>query len=376
MPKRTRRRLVLLGLTLAALAVLIVLWPHANRSLTRQGAGGAPELSLVLAARDIEYCGPATPCGPGSRTDTIFYVRLLGNRAWVVAIPRDTYVEFNGYKGKINAVYGFEGARGLAQAVEQVLGLPVDHYAVLTLDLAARAVDAVGGVTVYLPDAMNYDDNAANLHIHIPAGRQHLGGQEAVGYMRFRGWVGDDLSRLDRIKEVVLQVLKRALSPANWPRVPGMVRDFWADMETDVDVGQVLALLPQLRGLELKTATLPTREEGVYLVFNDAMRRSFLAAFLGIDARPSVPPPEARVLVLDGSGAGLGAAYARGLERLALPAPEVRRIRLQEASKVLVDTALEAGGYYAEAVHLPLVSRFRLYYDADVVIVLGRDLVP
>jgi len=366
----------LLGLTLIALAVLVWIWPHRSGPGTRRGPSGTPELSVVLAARDIEYCGPATPCGPGSRTDTIFYVRLLGNRAWVVAIPRDTYVEFNGYKGRINAVYGFEGPEGLARAVEQLLGLPVDHYAILTLDLAARAVDAVGGVDVYLPDVMDYDDNAADLHIHIPAGRQHLSGEEAVGYMRFRGWVGDDLSRLDRIKEVVLQVMKRALSPANWPRVPGLVRDFWADMETDVDVSQVLALLPELRGLELKTATLPTREEGVYLVFDEAMRRDFLAAFMGIDARPSVPPPDARVLVLDGSGAGLGEAYAKGLERLALPAPEVRRIRLQEASKVLVDTALEAGGYYAEAVHLPLVSRFRLYYDADVVIVLGRDLVP
>lgn len=376
MPKRARRRLFLLGLTLLALAVLIAVWPRAQRTPTRQTAGGAPELNLVLAARDIEYCGPATPCGPGSRTDTIFYVRLLGKRAWVVAIPRDTYVELDGYKGKINAVYGFKGPEGLAKAVERVLGLPVDHYAVLTLDLAARAVDAVGGVTVQLPAAMNYDDNAANLHIHIPAGRQHLGGEEAVGYMRFRGWVGDDLSRIDRIKEVVLQVLRRALSPANWPRVPGLVRDFWSDMQTDVDVAQVLALLPQLRGLELKTATLPAREEGPYLIFDDAMRRSFLAAFLGIDAQPSVSPPKARVLILDGSGAGLGPAYARGLERLGLPAPEVRQIRLQETSKVLVDRALAAGGYYAEAVHLPLVSRFRLYYDADVVIVLGRDLVP
>ncbi|WP_457627625.1 LCP family protein [Oceanithermus sp.] len=376
MPGRTRRRLFLLGLTLIALAVLVWVWPHASGLSARRGPSGAPELSVVLAARDIEYCGPATPCGPGKRTDTIFYVRVTDGRAWAVAIPRDTYVEVDGYGGKINAVYGYEGPEGLARAVEQVLGVRVDYYAIITLDLAARAVDAVGGVDVYLPAEMNYDDNAANLHIHIPAGRQHLDGQEAVGYMRFRGWVGDDLSRLDRIKEVVLQVMKRALSPANWPRVPGMVRDFWNDLETDLDVGQALSWLPQLRGLEIKTATLPTREEGIYLVLDPEERRRFLRAFMGVDATEAVAPPEARVLLLDGSGAGLGETYAKGLERLGLKAPEVRRIRVQDVSKVLVDTALEAGNYYAEAVHLPLVTRFRLYYDADVVIVLGRDLVP
>ena len=376
MPARTRRRFFLLGLTLIALAILVWVWPQAQRSIVWRPAGAPPELSLVLAARDIEYCAPATPCGPGSRTDTIFYIRLLGNRAWVVAIPRDTYVEFDGYKGKINAVYGFKGAEGLERAVEKVLGLRVDHHAIITLDLAARAVDEVGGVDVYLPADMDYDDNAADLHIHIPKGKQHLDGEQAVGYMRFRGWVGDDLSRLDRIKEVLLQVTKKALSPANWPRVPGLVREIWADLETDLDVGQVLALLPQLNGLELKSATLPEREEGSYLVFDDEARQKFLAAFMGIDAMPAVPPPEARVLILDGSGAGLGEAYAEGLKRLDLPAPEVRQIRLQDVSKVLVDKAIEAGSYYSEAVHLPLVTRFRLYYDADVVIVLGRDLVP
>ena len=376
MPARTRRRYILLGLTAIALAVLVLLWPSAPRSVVWRAAGKPPELSLVLAARDIEYCAPATPCGPGSRTDTIFYVRLLGNRAWVVAVPRDTYVELDDYKGKINAVYGFKGPEGLVRAVEKVLGLRVDHYAILTLDLARRAVDEVGGVDVYLPADMDYDDNAADLHIHIPAGKQHLNGQQAVGYMRFRGWVGDDLSRLDRIKDVLLQVTKRALAPAGWSRLPSLVRDLWSDLETDLDAGQVLALLPQLRGLELKSATLPEQEEGSYLVFSDEARSRFLAAFMGIDSQPGVKPPEARVLILDGSGAGLGEAYAAGLQRLGLQPPPVRRIRLQDVSKVLVDKELAAGNYYAEAVHLPLVTRFRLYYDADVVIVLGRDLLP
>jgi len=376
MPERTRRRIFLLGLTFLALAVLVWVWPQAQRSVVWRPAGQPPELNLVLAARDIEYCAPATPCGPGSRTDTIFYVRLLGNRAWIIAIPRDTYVELDDYKGKINAVYGFKGAEGLERAVEKVLGLRVDHYAIITLDLAAKAVDEVGGVDVYLPADMDYDDNAADLHIHIPKGKQHLNGEQAVGYMRFRGWVGDDLSRLDRIKEVLLQVTKRALSPANWSRVPGLVRDLWGDLETDLDIGQVLALLPQLSNLELKSATLPEREEGSYLVLDDEARRRFLAGFMGIDAEPAVKPPQARVLILDGSGAGLGKAYAEGLHRLALPEPEVREIRQQDVSKVLVDEAIAAGSYYSEAVHLPLVTRFRLYYDADVVIVLGRDLVP
>jgi predicted HD superfamily hydrolase involved in NAD metabolism len=53
--------------------------------------GALPEVGVVVAARDVEYCGHHTPCGPGSRTDTIFYLRLVGGEVKGVAIPRDLY---------------------------------------------------------------------------------------------------------------------------------------------------------------------------------------------------------------------------------------------------------------------------------------------
>lgn len=37
-------------------------------------------MSLVVAARDTEYCGYHTACGPGKRTDTILYVHVRGGR--------------------------------------------------------------------------------------------------------------------------------------------------------------------------------------------------------------------------------------------------------------------------------------------------------
>jgi len=365
----------LLGALLAAAAVAVGRWPSPERVATPAGGRPLPELSLVVAARDVEYCGPATPCGPGRRTDTIFFVRAVGPRVWAVAVPRDVRVELDGYRGRINAVYGFLGAKGLARAVERAVGLRVDHHLIFTLDQVARLVDAVGGVDVVLPAPMDYDDNAANLHIHFPAGRVHLGGADAVNYMRFRGWVGSDLGRLDRIKEVLLKVAKKAASPEYWPRLPGIVRSLWGGLETDLPVDQALVFLPYLKGLALRTATLPVVEEGPYLVVRPEARARFLKAFFGLGLGRAVPAPRARVLILDGSGAGLGARYAEGLARLGLPRPRVAVGRPRQVSEVWAGEDLEAGGYYAEAVHLPLVAKFHLFARADVVIALGRDLV-
>ncbi len=366
---------ILAGLALAILAVIVGRWPEPQQQVPGPSGKPLPELNVVIAARDIDYCGPATPCGPGRRTDTILFVRLVGSRAWVIAVPRDTMVRVEGYQGKVNAAFGFLGPDGLERAVSELVGFRVDRHMIFTLDLVARVVDMVGGIDVTLPAPMDYDDNAANLHIHFPKGRVHLNGADAVKYMRFRGWEGSDLGRLDRIKEVMLKVLKKVASPEYWPRLPQMAGAVWNDLETDLSLGQALVFLPYLRSLELKTATLPVIEDGPYLEVDTLRRARFQRALFGLGQGEVVALPKARVMVLDGSGADLGPRFVEGLRRLGLPPPELRRIGVREVSQVEVAGALEAGAVYAEATHLPLVTRFRLHVPADVVIVLGRDLV-
>ena len=47
-------------------------------------------------------------------------------------------------------------------------------------------IDALGGVDFNVPYNMNYDDPVQNLHIHLEAGPQHLDGQAAHDFVRFR----------------------------------------------------------------------------------------------------------------------------------------------------------------------------------------------
>ena len=49
-----------------------------------------------------------------------------------------------------------------------------------------KAVDILGGVDLYVERNMNYDDPFANLSIHLTKGYQHLDGQKAGQYGRFR----------------------------------------------------------------------------------------------------------------------------------------------------------------------------------------------
>jgi len=394
-----RPSLVLLGLALLTLAFALAYGPALQEARLEWFTGyqeGKPpeELSLVVAARDTEYCGYHTACGPGLRTDTILYVRLRGSEATLVAIPRD--LRYSGetprgyFEGRINTIYERGGgAEGLRLAVANLLGVPIEHHVILTFEAVMRLVNAVDGVEVVLPYPMKYTDRAAGLYIDFPAGLVHLDGKDAVKYMRFRRWEGADLGRLDRIKEVIGLALHKAQSPRYWPRLPGVASAVWDSLETNLSLSEALRLLPSLRSLTLKSATLPTLEAGDYLIPDQAAMPSFIAGLLGrttnSEAMARLVQAEAlglKTLLLDQSGSGLGERYRQGFIELGIPPPEIRVGEVGGSSVVLVRSgvsvvgrespAFELAKDYADMLHLPLQTRIRLEPQGyDVVIVLG-----
>jgi len=419
---RPRISLLLLGLALLALAGVLALTPPKGELRSGESAayrvGPLPEMSLVVAARDTEYCGYHTACGPGKRTDTILYVHVRGSEAEILAIPRDLLVTYQGVSGRVNAIYGRLGADGLRRAVEELLGVPVEHYLILTFDSVMKLVDAVDGIEVDLPEPMRYTDRAAGLFIDFPAGRVKMDGKNAVKYMRFRHDASGDYTRLDRIKGVLSQVTQKAQSPRYWPRLPGVAQEIWRQIETDLNLQEALAFLPYVRGLTLRAASLPTYEEGNYLLSNPEERRGFVQSFLGLvkphprpgDAGTQVQPrprpgdtglagnlgdagtqisadipPEGRVLLVDQGGRSEGKRWLEGFSQMALPEPELREEDVGLEPGVYIRSAglagdrasqeLQAGRYYSDLLHLPLISRFRPVVEGyDAVVVVGSPL--
>lgn len=363
---RPRLSFLLLALALFALGgVLSLPRPSKEEAVRPERVGTFPELGVVVAARDIEYCGYHTPCGPGSRTDTIFYLRLRGQGVQAVALPRDLYSPVVG--GKINAAYGRGGAELLKRAVEEATGLVAERHLVLTLRSVARVVDAVGGVEVHLDRPMRYTDRAAQLFIDFPAGRLHLNGEDAVKYMRFRHDALGDYARLDRIKGVLTQVLKKAQDPRTWPALTRALRESWQELDTDLSLEEILAQLPSLRGLRLSLATLPTREgPGTFLYVDEGARQGFLAAFFG--AALPASPPQVPVRLRGEVGLirwGQALLAQEGVEAV-LEEVEVVRSAVYTQDPV-------AGAYLADLFHLPLLSPHTPV--AGVVVELGKDLL-
>ncbi len=162
-------------------------------------------------------------------SDTIMLIHLSSDRkhATVVSFPRDLWVEIPAFEGKsavhmkINAAYARGGDHGPNLAlytIEQLTGIHVDHYMSINVPSLGRMVDALGGVDVCLPQAVDdtmFQGKKGGSGLKLPAGRSHLDGVQAVAYVRTRhkdtGDGPEDFGRIRRQQKFVASILTKAM---------------------------------------------------------------------------------------------------------------------------------------------------------------------
>ena len=72
----------------------------------------------------------------------------------LVHFPRDLYVTVPGHgKDKINAAFAYGGAPLLVRTLQGLVGVPIDHVALVDFEGFKNMTDAVGGVNVYAEEA-------------------------------------------------------------------------------------------------------------------------------------------------------------------------------------------------------------------------------
>ncbi|MDF2569208.1 MAG: lytR 2 [Sporomusa sp.] len=196
------------------------------------------------------------------RSDTMFVVTVDTSTKEVsmLSIPRDTRVKIPGYGwDKINHAYA-EGGHKLSQrAVEDLLGIPMDYYAIINFAAFNKIVDAVGGVTIDVEKRMYYEDPYDNLLIDLKPGEQKLDGRTAIKYVRYRDEEGD-IGRIERQQKFIKAMLKEVTSPFILPRVPGIIREINSALQTDMTTSEMLNLAKLLNDASktgLKAETIP-----------------------------------------------------------------------------------------------------------------------
>jgi LCP family protein required for cell wall assembly len=197
---------------------------------------------LILGTDDSETRGAL------GRTDTIILSTITPYYTGLLGIPRDLWVTVPGVgPQRINTAYFFaeaanegSGPRAAMDTVRQTFGVTVHNYLLIHMAGLAKVVDALGGVDITLEKPM----------AGYPPGTYHLGGSEALAFVRER-YSSDDFSRMKQGQILAAAALKKAVfSPSDWPKLPQAALAAFSTVETDVPVW----LYPRLGLALLRTA--------------------------------------------------------------------------------------------------------------------------
>ncbi|MEV7956663.1 LCP family protein [Streptomyces sp. NPDC087532] len=160
----------------------------------------------------------------GARSDTAMVVHIPEGRTQAVAvsIPRDTLVtrpECTKADGStapsanrvmFNSVYSQVGPACVVKTVEKMSKVRIDHYLEINFAGFKDLVDAIGGVTVDVPQ--DIDDKSSGLH--LTKGTHKLDGTQSLAYVRTRHGIGDgsDLGRIGLQQQFLLALLSEVKS--------------------------------------------------------------------------------------------------------------------------------------------------------------------
>ncbi|MDT8914545.1 LCP family protein [Amycolatopsis sp. PS_44_ISF1] len=321
-------------------------------------------------------------------TDTLIVLRIPNGQESIKAfsIPRDSYVRLAGGPDKINSAFGkakaaeasrlraagetdkdrlrveslTAGRRATRQAVEDLTGVTIDHFAEVNLLSFYDISNAVGGVPVCLKEATKDEDSGAD----FPKGPQKVSGGDALAFVRQRkNLPRSDLDRVVR-QQVFLASLAHEVLSAGTLADPGKLGALIDAVKKSVVIDSTWNLLDfvgRLQGITgggIQFSTIPvanpdyrySRQHPSWTAVqvDPVQVKAFAAGLIG--APPSGAPPSGPAAgpIVDvsnaGEASGLAARVADVLEERGFTPGRTGNTTARRASLVRYGPGLAAPG--------------------------------
>lgn len=282
-PKRRPGRWLRLLYSLLALIIIVLvvyagaLWKQWNDSLGKISSHEADAARPIASADRAQVkplamllLGMDTREQTGSlNTDVIMVIAMnpKSNTATVVSVPRDSELGMSGYKTqKVNAFYaGFrrqgerdqnlEGDKANSYAqdkMREMMGeffdIPIDYTAVINFQGFVDVVDQLHGIDVYVDQDMKYRDTADGTNIDLQKGDQHLDGDKALDFVRYRKSnegtaASSDFARNDRQSRVLAALVDKMKTIGGVAKLPNVIGAVGDNMRTDIPKAQINNIL-------------------------------------------------------------------------------------------------------------------------------------
>jgi LCP family protein required for cell wall assembly len=217
----------------------------------------------------------------------------------ILEFPRDLWVEIpdiadnlNGQDHeKLNQAYlygnrGFgytddptQGPGLLARTLILNFGTQIDHYAAVNMRTFVNIVNAVGGIDVTLPEAV--DGRTAedtNSRLLFRAGTLHLDGDRALMLARIR--IEGSFARADNQNRVLCALREKMTSASVITKIPSLITSFQDAVQTDLSpaqLGQLACIGAQIQPGNIVFASFPQEHFEQSRVYDPVFKKDVFA---------------------------------------------------------------------------------------------------
>jgi LCP family protein required for cell wall assembly len=189
----------------------------------------------------------------GTRSDAlaVAFFNLEKETVRVLALPRDSRVQMPGHGwDKINHAYNYGGLPLLKQTLANLLNITINYSVLFNYQSFSKMIDLLGGVDIYVDKPMRYNDFSQKLFINIPQGWQHLNGQKALEYVRFRHDPLGDIGRIQRQQKFISSVIEKLKTLSAISKIPSLVEEVVSGINTEFTPLEAIRLAKFAHGLE------------------------------------------------------------------------------------------------------------------------------
>ena len=197
-----------------------------------------------------------------NRSDCIMIASInkKTNDVKLCSVYRDTYLLVDNETGtenldKVTHAYSYGGAQNTLKALNKNLDLNIEEVVTVNFDAVVEAVDAIGGIDLYIDsEEVKYINPYINENARVTgkkanniwkAGNYHVDGVQALGYCRIRYTAGGDYKRTERMRTVIDAMVKKSktLSVTQLNSVADTVLPL---VRTNIQKNDIISMIPKI----------------------------------------------------------------------------------------------------------------------------------
>jgi LCP family protein required for cell wall assembly len=261
--------IIMSGLLVSTLALWTPLWSNLDRTDEELGFASQDEQKmplpgelwskisqyqiskpmniLIMGIEPVKGAVDGSPESFSGQSDTMLLTRInpSSKTMRVLSIPSDTMIAIpeQGLT-KVSEANAKGGPVLAARTVSRTLNnARIDRYIRISTSGLRQLVDQLGGVEVFVPKAMSYQDPNSGATVSLVSGWQTLNGEQAELFARYREEGLGDLPRVQRQQVLVMALLQRLHSPTVLPRLPQLTRLMRKYFDTNLKIEEMMALV-------------------------------------------------------------------------------------------------------------------------------------